>query len=112
MWIISKEQLTAISNSMRKEFEQRACFSIMQKGIFLSKEEIQQIVYTQTDKIVQYNIDTEEAMMTFIHLSFKYPVLRAATLSEGVHEILSSEFDDCTKIENMINLLKNNDYVI
>lgn len=112
MWIISKHQLTAISNSIRNEFEQRACFVITKERLNLPKDEVKRIVHVQTDKIILYNINMEEAMMQFIHLSFRYPALRLEILPKSLHDILSSEFDDSVKIENMINLLNNNDYAI
>lgn len=112
MWTISEHQLIAISNSMRDEFEQRACFAIRKEINSFPENEIRKIVHEQTDKIVLYDIGTEEVMMRFIRLSFEHPVLRMEMLPEDMHDILSSEFDDNTKIKKMIDLLNNNDYGI
>ena len=104
MWTLSEDQLTAIANSMSIEFERRACF-ILSKEISLSEDEIKQIIHTQTDKIANCNIDTEEAKMQFLRLSFEYPALQAETLPEPLNEILSSFDDEKKKIENLVNHL-------
>jgi hypothetical protein len=46
--------------------------------------------------------------MRFLQLSFEYPVLQAEILPEPLNEILSSVYDENTKIENLINHLKTN----
>jgi len=109
MWIISEEQLTAISHSMRSEFERRANV-ILSKEIALPEDELWQIIHTQTDKIANCNIDTENAKMQFLRLSFEYPVLQVETLPEPLNDILSSFDDENTKMENLINQLKTYDY--
>lgn len=112
MWTISKKQLIAISNSMRYEFERRACFAMMKEMKNLSESEIKDIIHIQTDKIVMYHIDKENAMMQFIRLSFEYPVLQAEVLPESLHEILSSSEDENMRLENLTNQLNINNYGI
>jgi hypothetical protein len=112
MWTISKEQLTAMSVSIRSEFERRACFAMTKEKVNLQENEIKRIVHLQAGKIKTYGFDKEKMMMQFIRLSFKYPVLRAETLPEPLHEILSSSDEEDTKMKNLVNHLNINDYGI
>ena len=109
MWTINENQLTAFSNSMRSEFERRACFAIAKEYTDLSESEISRIVHTQTNKIATYDIAPEETMMQFIRLSFEYPVLQAEVLPDDLHEILSSFSDkmkeEYVKLEDLIEQL-------
>lgn len=112
MWTISKEQITAISASMRSEFERRAGFIVTKEKVNLSEHEIKRVVHVQAEKIKAYHLDREKTMMQFIRLSFKYPVLQAETLPEPLYKLLSSPDEEITKMENLVNHLNSNDYGI
>jgi hypothetical protein len=109
MRIITEEQLTAISLSMRTEFERRAC-AVLSREINLPESELRQVIHAQSDKIANCNIDAEAAKMQFLRLSFEYPALRAETPPEPLNGILSSVDDENTKMENLINHLNTDDY--
>jgi hypothetical protein len=107
MWIITDKQLKAISNSMRIEFERRACFAMTKEIDNLSEGEIKKIVHAQFDKMYLYGIGKEEAMMQFIRLSFEHPVLQEEILPEPLSEILLADEDSIAKIEKLSNQLKS-----
>ena len=106
MWTITENQQTAFSNSMRNEFERRACFAIAKEYTDLSESEISQIVHRQFEKLSPYGIGKEETMMQFMRLSFEYPMLQKDVLPEDFSETLLADEDSVVKIEKLINQLK------
>jgi len=111
MWVISNKQFIEISQSIRDEFERRANF-ILSKEFAFPKEKMQQIINKQIERTSDYNIDTENATMLFLRLSFEYPVLQTEILPKELNDLLLSQYDENTKMENLVNQLKISIYEI
>lgn len=102
MWIISNEQLNAISNSMRDEFEKMA-YCVLSKDDstkYLCKDSIKTNIHLQINRAIEYNILSDECVLQFIRLSFRHPVMQEENFDKLSNEIFSdSDKNEQEKIE-------------
>lgn len=104
MWIITNEQITAISELMRLEFEKRAFF-IFQKeyGDNITEKKLKLNIHNQMERIIEYNIQDETIALQFIRLTFEHPMLQ----NNNWDSFLEDDLRDC-KDENQILSVVNN----
>ncbi|WP_165024393.1 hypothetical protein [Dysgonomonas sp. ZJ279] len=104
--------MSAISDSMRKEFEKRALYILLKSNVKeLSVEQGLEVIHQQTDKIIEYEIQNEDLAIQFLELSFRYPILQANPLGRSIDNILRETEDEFEKIEVLANLLNQENYV-